>query len=380
MLLKYGEIALRGKNRQLYEERLLDTVRGRLGREYTVIREQGRFLIRRADEGAFDYDFVTARVKNIFGLVGLCPCVMTEEQCIDNLRALALAYARKHFSGKSTFKVESRRADKRYPLRSQEISASIGEYVLNGMDNMTVNVRNPDAVLYVELRTHAYIYSETISAPGGLPPGASGKGLLLLSGGIDSPVAGYLVAKRGVQLEAVYFHSPPFTSERARDKAADIAEALSVYTDTRLHVIKFTDIQMLIKGKTPPEKLTLLLKRAMLRTAEKAAERRGCQCLVTGDSIGQVASQTLAGICATNSAVSLPVMRPLCGFDKLEIIALAKKIGTYEISIRPYEDCCTLFVPKHPETNPKKSIIERIEANMTGLDALIEQAAMTVEA
>jgi thiamine biosynthesis protein ThiI len=375
LLLKYGEIALRGKNRHLYEERLLDLVRARLGAPYGASREQGRLLLTRRDGGVFDFGFVLPRVRNLFGLVGLCPCVMTADQSLERLQALALQYMDRHLGGRKTFKVETRRADKRYPMGSQEVSAAVGGYLAERLPGLTVDVHRPEAVLHVELRSNAYIYCETLGGLGGLPAGASGKGLLLLSGGIDSPVAGYLVAKRGVALEAVYFHSPPFTSERARQKAEDLQEALGAFMDLPLHVVRFTDIQLRIKEKTPPEKLTLLLKRAMLRVAEKIAAARGFQCLVTGDSIGQVASQTMASLYATNSAVTLPVMRPLCGLDKQEIIELAKKIGTYEISTRPYEDCCTLFVPKHPETNPKKTIIERIEANMTGLDSLIAQAA-----
>ena len=281
------------------------------------------------------------------------------------------------FDGKTlSFKVETKRSDKQFPMDSREVSADVGGFVLHGMNGLTVDVHNPDVTLMVELRNSAYVYSTLIKGFGGLPMGASGKATVLMSGGIDSPVAAFMTAKRGVEIEAVYFDSPPHTSERARQKVIDLAEKLSLYTGKfNLYVVPFTKVQHYLYNSVPPEKITIFLKRAMIKAAEKIALENNSLALVMGDSIGQVASQTMQAINAINSAAEeLTILRPLCGFDKQEIVDLAKKIDTFEISIRPYEDCCTVFVPKHPETKPKKSIIEKIESNLTELDELINEA------
>ncbi len=382
LLVKYGEIALRGSNRRLFENRLINDIRKNIDKDgiYYVTKEQGRILIENR-KGEFDYDYIISKVKPVLGIVALCPCIKTQDQSIDNLCTTALSYMQTHFSGRRfTFKVETKRADKRYPIDSRTVSATVGEYILNNMENAAVDVRNPDALLYVELRNDAYIYSGVIKGFGGLPAGCTGKGMLLLSGGIDSPVAGFMMAKRGVELSCVYFHSPPYTSERALIKVCDLANRLSRFTGhLTLNVVPFTDIQLILKKNVPSIKLTILIKRAMLKIAEILAEEEGCQCLITGDSIGQVASQTMHSIHAISSGVRIPVLRPLSGMDKGQIIDISKQIETFEISIRPYEDCCTLFVDKHPETKPKTYIIELIEADVEGLSIEIDKAVAGVK-
>ena len=378
LLVKYGEIAMRGKNRYLVENRLIHIIIKNLEdlEGYKVYKEQGRLLVKN-ESGDFDYETVIPRVVNILGVVAVCPGVEIQEKSIEVIRDVALSYMKEHYEGKTfSFKVETKRSDKQFPLDSREISADIGGFVLHGMDGLSVDVHNPDVTLMVEIRNSAYVYSSLIKGFGGLPMGASGKATVLMSGGIDSPVAAFMTAKRGVEIEAVYFDSPPHTSERARQKVIDLAEKLSMYTGKfNLYVVPFTEVQHYLYKSVPPKKITIFLKRAMVKAAEKIALETNSLALVMGDSIGQVASQTMQAINAINSAAEeLPILRPLCGFDKQEIVDLAKKIDTFEISIRPYEDCCTVFVPKHPETKPKKSIIEKIESSLTELDNLIDTA------
>ena len=379
LLVKYGEIALRGKNRGLFENKIIDVFLRQLKDldGYKVKKEQGRLLVEKT-QGCVDYDLLMPRVKNILGVSGFCECVKTEDQDIENLKAIALAYMQENFPASNfKFKVETKRADKKYPLRSQEVSSLIGGAIAMNMPNSIVNVSQPDVVLMVELRSCAYLYAKASPGLGGLPAGSSGRGMLLLSGGIDSPVAGFLMAKRGVALEAVYFHAPPFTSPRAEEKVHDLCGRLADFTgNITLHVVHFTDVQTYLYEHVPEVKLTIFLKRAMLHIASKLAAQNRCNCLITGDSIGQVASQTMEAICATNTATSLPVMRPLCGFDKQEIVNIAQKIGTYDISIRPYEDCCTIFVAKHPETKPKISVIEGMERRLSEWEEKINSVSV----
>lgn len=383
LLVKYGEIATRGKNRYLVENRLIRTIIERLEpyEGYRVYKEQGRLLVVN-ELHEFDYELVIPKIIVMPGVTAVCPCVETEEQDIETLRKIALEHCKEHFGDKPvTFKAETKRSNKKYPLTSREVSADIGGYIFNKMDNVSVDVHNPDFTVMIELRNNAYIYTKLIPGCGGLPMGTSGKATLLMSGGIDSPVAGFLTAKRGVEIEAVYFDSPPYTSERAKQKVIDLAQRLAVYTGgIRLNIVPFTETQLKIYESVPPEKMTILLKRAMLKAADRIALTNGSQVLVTGDSIGQVASQTLQAINAIDSAAeNFPVLRPLCTMDKQEIVDIARKIETFEISIRPYEDCCTVFVAKHPETKPKKSIIENIERKIEGLDDLINTAIENVE-
>ncbi len=382
LLVKYGEIATRGKNRYLIENRLIWTIIKRLEpyEGYRVYKEQGRLLIVN-EKKDFDYETVIPIVLNILGVTAVCPGIEITDQSIESLREHALVHFREHYpNGGVSFKVITKRADKRYPLTGNEVSADVGGYVLHNIPNLTVDVHAPDVKLMVELRNNAYIYSRVIMGQGGLPYGTSGKATVLMSGGIDSPVSAYLVAKRGVEIEACYFDSPPYTSERAKQKVIDLASRLADFTGgIRLHIVPFTEVQLRIYESTPPEKMTILLKRAMLKTAEKIARSNGSMALVTGDSIAQVASQTMEAINAIDPASDMPVLRPLCAMDKQEIIDIALKIGTYDISVRPYEDCCTIFVAKHPETKPKRSIIESIESKISDLDSLIDEAVQNTE-
>jgi len=378
LLIKYGEIALRGKNRPLYENMLISAIRKTTAKAgtYFVKKEQGRFLVEPVYGEPIDYDAVVPLIQNVFGVVAICPGLKTEDQSPDSLKEMALAHMKAQYGDTPmTFKVETKRAVKKYPMVSQEISAAIGAHLLENMPNLTVNVQKPDVVVRMELRSAAYVYSKVIRGPGGLPFGSAGKAVLLLSGGLDSPVAGYFAAKRGLEIQAVYFHSPPYTSERAKEKVMDLAERLSMYTGkVELFVVPFTAVQLHIAENAPPEKTTILLKRAMLHIASRIAKESGALALVTGDSIGQVASQTLHALAAVNSAAALPVIRPLACMDKIEIINVAERIGTYDISIRPYDDCCTLFLPEHPETKPKASIIEAVEKRMPALEELMDTA------
>lgn len=377
LIVKFGEIAMRGNNRPIFISQLVKTMRNRLDKEgnYYIVKEQGRLIVEDRG-GEMDYDKVIPKIVPIFGLVGVCPGIKTTDQSMENLRKIALNHMKEFFEEEhTTFKVDVKRADKRFPLTSREVAADIGGYILERMDNLKVDVHKPNVVLRVELRNDAYVFSKVIKTFGGLPVGSSGKGVALMSGGIDSPVAAWLMAKRGIAVECVYFHSPPYTSEWAKQKVEDLAERVACFTgEIKLHVVPFTEVQLYLLEHVPHDKLTIFLKRAMMKTAEKIAHQSNALALITGDSVGQVASQTLQGIHAINAACTIPVLRPLAGMDKQEIVDLAKKIGTFEISIRPYEDCCTIFVAKHPETRPKTNIIEAIEKKLIELDNLIEKA------
>lgn len=381
LLVIYGEIALRGDNKHLFIRDLMHRIKDNLKEydDFWIKKEQGRLLLELDED--LDFDYFIPRVANVFGVVGVCPCIKTENQDIENIKELAVNYLKDEYGDKeATFKVETKRADKSYPILSPEFSARMGSYILDSMPNLKVDVHNPEIRLNVELRNDAYIYSKVVKGRGGLPVGSSGVGVLLLSGGIDSPVAGFLAAKRGVALEAVYFHSPPFTSNRAKEKVKDIAEQLAFYTSgINLNIVNFTDLQLKLKESVEPEKLTIFLKRAMLKTSAKIADMKKANALFVGDSIGQVASQTLAAMRAIDSVTDYPIIRPLASMDKQEIIDIARDIGTYEISILPYEDCCTIFVADHPETRPKKTVIERMEKNIEGLDELINECVENIE-
>ena len=377
LIVKYGEIFMRGNNRRLFINHLIDSIRKNLDPfgTYYVEKEQGRLIVEdRA--GELDFDLVIPKVTCIFGLLGVCPGVKTTDQSMDNLKKVSLEHVKKYFSDKPySFKVNTRRAEKSYPLDSREVSAQIGEYLLDHMKNLTVDVHHPDFVLDIELRNNGYLHSKFIPGYGGLPVGSSGKCLSLLSGGIDSPVATWMMAKRGLEVGGIYFNSPPYTSERAKQKVIDLAQRIAYFTGSfRLYIVPFTQLQLYLLDHVPHDKLTIFLKRAMMRAAEKIAKKEHAQGLITGDSIGQVASQTMQGIHAINAACSMPVLRPLAGMDKQEIINLAKKIGTFDISIRPYEDCCTIFVAKHPETRPSTNAVEKIESHLDQLDDLLAQA------
>lgn len=381
-LLKYAEIGLKGKNRNVFENALRDQVQTTLARigTYHVVREQGRIFVE-CPEG-FDYDETVAALGTVFGVWGICPVVVIESTNWEDITEGTGRYVEQFYENKDfTFKVEAKRASKLYPITSPEICARMGEYLLDRFKELRVDVHHPSVRIHVEVRTKTYVYSQIIKGPGGMPVGTGGKAMLLLSGGIDSPVAGYMIAKRGVEIEAAYFHAPPYTSERAKQKVVDLARIISAYTGPiRLHVVNFTEIQLRIYEKCPHEELTIIMRRYMMRIAQHFAKKDGCLGLITGESIGQVASQTMQSLNATNAVCELPVFRPVIGFDKQEIVEIAQKIGTFETSIEPFEDCCTIFVAKHPVTKPILSAIEKSEGLIAEeMEALVKTAIETAE-
>ena len=382
-LIKYAEIAIKGKNRHLFEDALVKQIRHALKKvegEFRVTKDQGRIYV--FCDSNYDYDEVINGLTKVFGIVGICPVVIHEMCEYEELAEHVVKYVDDIYPDKNkTFKMNARRADKRYPMDSMELNRELGGAVLDAYPEMKVDVHNPDILLTVEIRNRIYLYSEVIPGPGGMPVGTNGKAMLLLSGGIDSPVAGYMIAKRGVKIDAVYFHAPPYTSERAKQKVIDLAKIVSRYTGPiYLHVVNFTDIQLYIYDKCPHEELTIIMRRYMMRIAEHFAKETGCLGLITGESIGQVASQTLQSLAATNEVCTLPVYRPVIGFDKQEIVEVANKIDTFETSILPYEDCCTVFVAKHPVTKPNLNIIRHSEEKLAEkIDELVEEAIKTTE-
>ena len=382
-LIKYAEIGVKGKNRYIFEDALVNQIKYALKKcegEFQVRKTQGRIYVDAS--GDFDFDETVEHLKRVFGISGICPVVYVEDEGFEKLCEDVISYIDRVYPDKNkTFKVQARRARKNYPKDSMTINMDLGEAILKAYPEMHVNVHNPDIMLNVEVREKIYIYSETIPGPGGMPVGSGGKAMLLLSGGIDSPVAGYMIAKRGVKLDAVYFNAPPYTSERAKQKVIDLARIVSRYTGPiYLHIINFTDIQLYIYEKCPHEELTIIMRRYMMRIAERIAKETECLGLITGESIGQVASQTMHSLIATNEVCELPVYRPLIGFDKQEIVEVSEKIDTYETSILPYEDCCTIFVAKHPVTKPNLKVIRRHEENLAEkIDEMVEEAIRTDE-
>ena len=403
-LLKYGEIGIKGKNRGQFEDALAAQVRHALEKvegDFEVTKEQGRIYVNvLGEDDSFDADEVTAALQKVFGLVGICqvlkaPVADPEQIAEDAIRYISKTYgltpagaeestAMEASSGQEvlTFKVHTRRANKQYPMNSMEVDALVGEQLLAAYPGkMEVDVHQPDIMVYIEIREEVFIYSKIVPGPGGMPVGTNGRAQLLLSGGIDSPVAGWMIAKRGVALDATYFHAPPYTSERAKQKVVDLAKLVAQYAGPiRLHVVNFTDIQLAIYEKCPHDELTIIMRRYMMRIAEHLAYENGCLGLITGESIGQVASQTIQSLVCTDDAASMPVFRPLIGFDKQDIIDLSLKIGTYDTSIQPFEDCCTIFVAKHPVTKPRLDIIKRSEEKLKDIiEALVEKAVEEAE-
>jgi len=382
-LIKYAEIGLKGNNRHFFEDALMKQIRISLRKvegRFDVTRTQGRVYIECLSD--FDFHEVVEGLKKVFGITGICPVVHVEDNGFEQLQKDIIKYIDDVYPDKNkTFKVNARRARKDYPMQSMEINSELGGTILEAYPMMKVDVHNPDILLSVEIRERIYIYSEVIPGPGGMPVGTNGKAMLLLSGGIDSPVAGYMIAKRGVKIDAVYFHAPPYTSERAKQKVVDLARVISRYSGpVYLHVINFTEIQLYIYEKCPHEELTIIMRRYMMKIAEHIAKETDCLGLITGESIGQVASQTLKSLAATNEVCTMPVYRPVIGFDKQEIIEIANKIDTFETSILPYEDCCTIFVAKHPVIKPNLNIIKRSERNLEEkIDELLAVAIETKE-
>lgn len=388
IIVKYGEIGIKGKNRYIFENKLIKNIKNMLKPidKFNVYKEYGRVYV---DLGDYEYDEVCEEVKKVFGVVGVCPAVKVlrnneedVEAAYQKLKETALMVLEEKIeSGAKTFKVESRRGDKSFRLTSQDMSIDIGGYLLSNVgDKIKVDINKPEAKIKCELReNNVVVYSDTVPGYGGLPIGTNGKAMSLLSGGIDSPVATWMVAKRGMEVEAVHFHTYPFTSEKSQEKVKDLARILAKYCGkVRLHKVNILEIQKAVGLNCRDEEMTIISRRFMMRIAQRLAEKRNCDALITGESIGQVASQTIQGLTCTNASVSLPVFRPLIAMDKTEIIEIAKKIDTFETSIIPEEDCCSVFAPKKPVTKPK---LERIEDSEKALDVeqLIQEAIDNME-
>lgn len=399
ILVRYGEIGLKGLNRPVFEDKLMSNIKkslNGLGR-ITVTRSQARIYIEPEEDG-FDFDEAVDRLVKVFGIVSVSIALKIESD-FEEIKKFSLEMVQKHIDtlirrnalkqgsapmskalpGSVRFKVEAKRGDKSFPMQSPEICNELGGYLLENIPALKVDVHAPDFIFYVEVRESTYIYCDIIPSNGGLPIGTNGKALLLLSGGIDSPVAGWMMAKRGMEIEAVHFYSYPYTSERAKDKVISLARILSRYCyRIKLHIVPFTEIQLEINDKCPEDQITIIMRRAMMRISENIARKNGAMALITGESLGQVASQTLHGLAVTNAAVTMPVFRPLIGMDKNEVIDIARRIDTFETSILPYEDCCTVFVAKHPRTRPKLDDIIGYEKGLQ-LDELMERAVKDTE-
>ena len=382
-LIKYGEIAVKGKNRHIFEDTLLSQIQNALRRvegEFHVSKENGRMYVETLS--AYDYEELMGALTKVFGIVGICPMVRLEDEGFDKLAEAVVAYVDEAYAEKNfTFKVNARRARKNYPMTSMELAAALGEKILDAFPEVRVDVHAPQVCINVEIRNHINVYSTEIPGPGGMPVGTAGKAMLLLSGGIDSPVAGYMISKRGVRLEATYFHAPPYTSERAMQKVIDLAKIVARYSGPiKLNVVNFTEIQLYIYEKCPHDQLTIIMRRYMMMIAEHFAKESGCLGLITGESIGQVASQTMPSLAVTNEVCTLPVYRPLIGFDKQEIVDISYKIDAYDTSILPFEDCCTIFVAKHPVTKPNLKSIKKSEMHLQEkIDEMMKTAIETTE-
>lgn len=381
-LIKYAEIGIKGKNRYMFEDALVRQIKYAMKPvgEFKVRKESGRVFVEGQDE--FDYEEAVEGLKTVFGITGICPMVIEQTKDMEHLADAVLNYVDSQYDKKDfTFKVNARRGDKEFPVNSMDINCLMGEKLLDVWPELKVDVHHPDVLVNIEVRQQIYIYSTEIPGPGGMPVGTNGRAMLLLSGGIDSPVAGYMIAKRGVRIDATYFHAPPYTSERAKQKVVDLAKIVSKYAGPiHLHVVNFTDIQLAIYEKCPHDQLTIIMRRYMMKIAEHFAKENDGLALITGESIGQVASQTIHNLAITNEVCSMPVFRPLIGMDKQEIVNIAEKIDTFETSIQPFEDCCTIFVAKHPVTKGNLKKIEKSEENLKDIiDELMEKAIDTTE-
>ena len=382
LIIKYGEIILKGLNRPVFEDRLFKIIRRRLKDlgEFKITKFQAAVYIEAKDD-CFDYDEAVERLKKVFGILYICRAKKCEKE-MEAVKTQALLSYEEAYSEGKTFKIEVKRQDKRFPHKSPEIQKMVGDAIFEKhYKTAKVDVKNPDISVMIEIREEgAYVYAKREKGPGGLPVGINGKCALMLSGGIDSPVAGYMIAKRGVELIGVHFHSYPYTSERAKEKVITLARKLSEYAGRiELFVVPFTDIQLMINEKAENDMLVLLMRRYMMRIAQRIAEENGAKAIVTGESLGQVASQTIESMTVMNEVVSMPVFRPLIGMDKEEITLISRKIDTFETSIQPYEDCCTVFVPKHPKTKPRVSEIREEELKLSDMDKLLEEAIKNTE-
>ncbi len=361
-LVSFGEIALKGENRPFFERILIQRIKAALKRFDNIIVKKTHGRIYCYASGIPEE--IADSLSKVFGIVSVSPAMSCELK-MSSIKETALSIMKSAAYFGKTFKVETRRPNKSFSLKSPEVSKEIGAHLLSNLDGLSVDVHNPDVVLEIEIRERAFVYLEKIPGPGGLPLGSNGKAMLLLSGGIDSPVAGYMTMKRGIEIDAVYFHSFPFTSDRAKEKVIDLCRVLASYSNgIRLHVVNFTDVLKNLAEKGPEDFLTILMRRMMVRISQRLAQTFGAKALVTGESVGQVASQTLEALIATDEVAEMPIFRPLIGFDKVEIMDYARKIGTYDISIQPNADCCTVFVPKHPKTRPALSSVHDAESNL----------------
>ncbi len=370
ILIKYGEIILKGLNRHIFEDRLVSNIRKAVGSSARVYKSRATIYAEPAE--GVDVDELMQKILRVFGIVYAVRAAVCGKT-MEDIEKTVLSYI--NIKDKKTFKVETKRADKTFPLKSPEVSAEIGGRILEAYPHLSVDVREPEITVNVEIReAGAYVYAEKIKGQGGMPTGSAGKVMLLLSGGIDSPVAGYMMARRGTCMDAVHFFSPPFTSEKAKEKVLDLARILAKYTGgMRVHIVPFTEQQLQMKAKCPAEHLTILMRRMMMQIACRIAADTGAGAVVTGESLGQVASQTLEAIGVTDACATMPCFRPLIGMDKEDIISVARRIGSFETSILPYEDCCTIFVPKHPTTKPRIEKILESEA-LIDVEGLIQKA------
>ena len=375
LLCKYGEIVLKGANRRYFEETLCKTLRFRAKHygNFNITRSQSTLTIEPLDDMA-DVDGMFESASKVFGIVGISRCAVCEKD-MERIEETVREYIPQFLMGKKSFKVIAKRSDKRFPLDSMQIAAQVGGYVLSCVPSLRVDVHDPEIVVHVEIReNYAYIHAGQFKGAGGMPVGTNGKGLLLLSGGIDSPVAGFMIAKRGVLLEAVHFESFPYTSERAREKVFELAREVAQYAGSfNVHVVSLTHIQEELVKHCEEDYFTLLLRRYMMAIADRLAHKLDCGALITGESLGQVASQTMQAIGVTDPMTSLPVFRPCIGMDKEEIVQIARRIGTFQTSIQPYEDCCTVFTPKHPRTRPELAKVIEQEKKLD-FDVLVKEA------
>lgn len=380
ILLKNGEIALKGLNRSVFEDRLINNARRRL-------EPLGRFSFRKAQSTIYvepktdgvDLDEAADRLQKVYGIAALTRACVVEKD-FEDIKAKAAEYLREELEDAKTFKVEAKRSDKSFPMNSPEICRELGAHLLEHFPHLAVDVHNPDVTVVVEVRDFAaYVHGSQLPGARGIPVGSGGRALLLLSGGIDSPVAGAMMAKRGLEVFAIHFASPPYTSERAKQKVITLAEKMTAYCGRiNLFVVPFTEIQEAIKDQCPEDLFTIIMRRYMMRIACRVAQDSSCEALITGESVGQVASQTIQAMNCTDAVCDMPVLRPVVGMDKDEIVIIANKIDTFETSILPYEDCCTVFTPKHPRTKPKMKFVEQAEAGMD-MEGLISRAVYNVE-
>lgn len=379
ILIKNGELALKGLNRRTFEDMLMANIRRRLASlgKFTCTPAQSTIIVEGPEDA--DLDEATERLLKVFGIAGLSRAAAVEKD-MDVILNTCVEYTAPLLNAASTFKVEAKRADKKFPLNSPAICREVGGKILSKFHHLKVDVHNPDVIINVEVRDKcAFIHGNQLKGAGGMPSGSAGKAALLVSGGIDSPVAGWMMAKRGVVLNAVHFASPPFTSPMSEMKVHDLLAKVAKYSGTiKLITVPFTEIQENIRDKCPEELFTLIMRRYMMRISNILAEKEGCEAIVTGESVGQVASQTLTAMMSTDSVSRLPVLRPLVGMDKNEIVVISRKIDTFDISIRPFEDCCTVFTPKHPRLHPKPEEIEKAELSLDS-DALISRAVEGVK-